>query len=150
MPKMKPLEEWTCDTCRQVVSSSDGALEWLSPSGKGPHSFRIVHNSDRCYRHTNAYDRADIPLSEFLGAKGLQNFLSMLSVGPILDPKEKGEPIPHIPSFVDTVRRLQIPFYEEARHYFSEATADGYFTDQNEVSIFLPGTCEAIIRRYEK
>jgi len=149
MPKMKPLQEWSCDTCCKPVSTSDGAIEWLSPSGKGPHSFRIVHNSNRCYHHTDAPDRADISLREFVGPEGLQNFLAMLAVGPILDPDDKGEPTPDMPSFVDTVRRLQIPYYEEARRYFSDAIDDGYFSDQNQVSIFLPRTCQDIIKRYE-
>jgi len=149
MPKMKPLEEWVCDRCGELMGIDDGWVEWLSPTGKGPHSFHIVHNKSECFHHTRAYDRADNHLAYFLGTNGLQLFLAMLDVGPILDPQRKGLTAPEMASFVDTMRRLQIPFYEEARRYFSDAHADGYFNDQNEVSIFLPKTCEAIIKRYE-
>ena len=57
--------------------------------------------------------------------------------------------LPEMRSFVDTVRRLHIPYYEEARQYFSKVDADGQFSGQNEVSVFLPETCKAIIERYE-
>ena len=91
-------------------------------------------------------------LHKFLGTEGLQLFLSMLDVGLLLDPSGDHMPTPpEMRSFVDTVRRLHIPYYEEARQYFSEAEADadGHFSDQNEVSVFLPETCKAIIERYE-
>jgi hypothetical protein len=74
----------------------------------------------------------------------------MLDIGPILDPN--GDQIQQLPerrSFVDTVRRLHIPYYEEARRYFSDALNEGWYSDQNEVSIFTPTTCESIIKRYE-
>src|ERR1700704_3579748 len=149
MPQMKPLEEWICDSCGKIVAAGGGWVEWLSGSATaaGPHSFRIVHHQPSCHRHTHAFDRADLHLTAFLGAPGLQIFLSMLDVGPLLSPSAE----PHQPemrSFVDTIRRLHIPYYEEARRYMAEAQSDGYFGDQNEVSVFLPETCKAIIARY--
>jgi hypothetical protein len=90
-------------------------------------------------------------LSAFVGADGLQQFLSMLDLGPVLDPSAKHTPsLSEMTSFTDTVRRLHIPYYEEARRYFADAVEDGYFGDNNEVAIHLPTTCEAIIARYEK
>jgi hypothetical protein len=121
-----------------------------SPPDGGTHSFRIEHNREQCHQHTDAPDRSDMRLHEFLGTEGLQYFLSMLDVGSLLDPSGDHMPTPpEMRSFVDTVRRLHIPYYEEARRYFSEADADGYFSNQNEVSVFLPETCKAIIERYE-
>lgn len=152
MPRMKPLQEWVCDKCGGTVTAEDGWLEWLSGSvgNKGPNSFHIVHNRQACYHHNDAYDRADMHLDAFLGPVGLQQFLSMLDVGPILDPDgDHMQQPPERRSFVDTVRRLHIPYYEEARRYFSDATSDGWYSDQNEVSIFTPDTCESIIKRYE-
>ena len=58
--------------------------------------------------------------------------------------------VPEIASFVDVWRRLQIPYYEEARLYLAAARQDGEFGDQNEVSVFLPDTCLSIIERYEE
>lgn len=148
MVQMKPLEEWICDTCGQKLSANNGWLEWLSPRS-GPHSFNIVHNKRACYQHDHHPDRSDMHLHVFLGANGLQQFLSMMDLGKILDPSGMYMPaLPEMRSFVDTIRRLHIPHYEEARQYISEAVADGYFSDQNEVSIFLPNTCLSIIKRY--
>jgi hypothetical protein len=152
MPKMKPLKEWVCDKCGGIVGIEDGWLEWLSGNGgKGPRLFHIVHNQRKCYHHEGAYDRADMHLDAFLGPEGLQNLLSMIDDGDILDPSEaQTPPMPDRRSFTDTLRRLQIPYYEEARRYFADAGDEGYFSDQNEVSIFLPKTCKSIIERYAK
>jgi len=149
MPKMEPLQEWICDTCGRVTDIDDGWLEWLSPK-TGPHSFRITHRKDRCFKHTDHNDRSDMHLEEFVGANGLQGFLAMLDVGPILDPRGPRPDPPETRSLVEVMRRLHIPHYEEARQYFNQARADGYFSDHNEVSIFQPKTCRAIIERYEE
>jgi hypothetical protein len=85
----------------------------------------------------------------FLGADGLQALLAFLDAGPLLAPD--GPPqdgVADIRNYVDTVRRLHIPHYEEARRYFDRARQD--LSDENEVSIFLPRRCRAIIERYEK
>jgi hypothetical protein len=123
-------------------------LEWLG-GPKGPRKFRITHNAQECFAHTKHSHRQDGHLRDFLGADGLQHLLSMLDVGPLLDPKEKHMPEPpDRRSFVDATRRLHIPYYEEARLYFAAAREDGHFLDSNEVAVFLPATCLAIIKRY--
>ena len=109
-----------------------------------------IWDRQRCIQHTDADDRSDMHLNDFLGPNGLQYLLAMLDVGRILDPSAERLPaIPDLPSFVEVFRRLHIPFYEEARLYFGDALQDGYFADHNEVNIFLPETCKAIIERYE-
>jgi hypothetical protein len=149
MPKMNPLQEWICDTCGDKVGISDGWLEWLS--GRiGPREFRITHNSRKCYQHHNKSGRSDMHLETFIGTDGLQKLLSMIDVGEILDPEGKSIGKSDLRSLVSTIRRLHIHYYEEARLYFDAARSDGYFSDQNEYSIFLPGICKAIIERYEE
>jgi hypothetical protein len=46
------------------------------------------------------------------------------------------------------MRRLFVPYYEEARRYWDQAKADDYFDDPNEVWLYLPATSQAIIVRY--
>ena len=151
MPRFKPLEEWICDTCRQPVSIADGWVEWLDSVERGTRDFHIVHNRNGCFQHTDADDRSDMHLNYFLGPDGLQYLLAMLDVGRILDPSAERLPaITDLPSFVEVFRRLHIPYYEEARLYFGDALQDGHFARHNEVAIFLPETCKAIIERYEK
>lgn len=151
MPKMPPLEAWICDTCGLETDAAGGWVEWLAPAPRGgPHSFRICHNQVRCMKHDGHDDRSDLHLVQFLGVDGQQLLLSFLDHGPLLDPHEdRGPDRPSdMRSFVEVWRRLQIPHYEEARLYFADALADGWFADHNEVSIGLPKTCRLIIERY--
>jgi hypothetical protein len=153
MPNLKPLQEWICDTCHEKLTVEDGWIEWLDPceAGQGPHSFRIVHWGGDCYKYANHLACADSHIDGFLGPFGLQRFLSMLDVGRVLDPSGEAFPAPpEIRSFTDTIRRLHIPFYEEARLYFNEIVADGEFSDYNEVTVFSPDTCRQIIETYEQ
>ena len=46
------------------------------------------------------------------------------------------------------MRRLTIPYYEEARLYWSRAEADGFFDGANEVWLYMPHNLEALIERY--
>jgi hypothetical protein len=149
MPKMEPLRQWICDTCHEPVGPDDGWLEWLEPE-TGAYDFRITHHERKCQKHAYHDDVGDMHLSTFLNAQGLQALLSMLDVGPLLDPDRTRTPATSdIPSLVEVIRRLHIPFYEEARLYFNAARQDGHFMD-NEVIIFFPKTCRRIIERYER
>ncbi len=150
MKPVEPLTQWWCDTCGEPMNIADGWLEWIDPNNV-PQGFRIVHNRAKCFHYTNHPHRSDNHLEYFLGPEGLQKFLSKLDVGPILNPENKWPgKIGDMPNFVDTIRRLHIPFYEEARRYFAEAQGDGFFDGANEVYVHLPSTCEALIERYKK
>jgi hypothetical protein len=148
MPTLEPLSQWICDGCNDTVSKEDGWLEWLDDA-QGTRQFHIVHNRARCHHHANHDGCSDMHIDAFLGPDGLQNLLSMLDIGPLLapnGPQEHG--VADVRGYVDTIRRLHVPYYEEARRYFDSARSDGYFADHNEVSIFRPRTCLAIIERY--
>ena len=57
----------------------------------------------------------------------------MLDLGPLLDPNGQSPcKIGDMPNFVDTMRRLHIPYDEEARRYFDAARSDGWFLDEND------------------
>jgi hypothetical protein len=148
VPKLKPLEAWICDKCGKVTDVKNGYLKWLSPDGRGRHSFEVIHNIG-CHENGPTLDEAGNHLEYFIGVDGLQCLLSMLDVGVVLDPLSNSSRPPDLRSFTDTVRRLHIPYYEEARTFFATARSDGWFSDQNEGSIFLPSTCLAIIERYQ-
>jgi hypothetical protein len=153
MPKLKPLQEWICDTYGDKLVAEDGWIEWLDPVDEvqGAHAFRIVHCGGPCYKHENHDACNDSHLDEFLGFNGLQKFLAMLDVGRVLDPTGNAiRSVPELRSFTDVIRRLHIPHYEEARLYFDTAIASGDFDSQNENSIFFAETCLAIIEQYEE
>ena len=46
------------------------------------------------------------------------------------------------------MRRMTVPYYEEARIYWDEAEADGFFADGNEYWIYQPITLKELIERY--
>jgi hypothetical protein len=87
-----------------------------------------------------------MPLGEYLGPRGLTDLLSFLSCGPI--GRERGRPSSasvDMDEFVDLVRRLHVPYYEEARQYFKDPDILSDFPDDIEVYPYLPDTLKEII-----
>ena len=120
---------WTCDSCRKPISSlEDGWLEWLTdPSGRC-HGLRLVHHMQiglplgyRCSydglreRARSGSELEDMDLIEFLGQDGLMELISM-----------RDEPRFADTGITEMIKRLHIPGYEEARHHFAEAIAEGF------------------------
>ena len=114
----KAPSAWICDTCGQDVSADDGAVSSRIPSTGAflVADFRIVHAAG-C-RPPGA-DVVTTDVRSHLGADGLSLLLAYLSAGPGRA-GETGVAISDIDSFVDLVRRLQIPHYEQARRRFDE------------------------------
>lgn len=150
MPAMVALEEWVCDTCGNTLTEKEGILEWLEPED-GPHSFRIVHTRKKCLaQHQN---RRDIHLGACLGPRGVGSLLAIVDPGRLLDPEgDYKKAAREIRSYADIFRRLQLPYYEEARLYFSQLLADeGYESYPNhEMARFSLELCKSIIARYER
>lgn len=148
MPKLKPLKNFICDTCGEIIESPDeGVLMWKYEIGSDrPHrDFKIVHHfrvsplaesspRDGCY-YTGRF--SDTDLSYFTGPEGLIHWMHLLDVGPVLDPEYTGPRVANLREWTEIYRRLYIPHYEEARLYFERAAVDGYFSDANEISIHL-------------
>ncbi|TXK52138.1 hypothetical protein FVR03_01580 [Pontibacter qinzhouensis] len=73
----------------------------------------------------------------------------MLDPGPFISPKHyKGPEVEDIREVVEFLRRLTLPYYEEAKQYWHDADADEYFSGSNELSSYLPYTLKNIIERY--
>ncbi len=146
---MEPLRQWVCDHCRELIAKpGHGWLEWIDDEG-GAHSFKIVHWGGDCYHHTGHLDMADAYLSDYLGADGMPKLLSFLDLGPYHDPEGKSVPgVKDLREFVELMRRLTIPYYEEARLHWAKAKAEGFFADANEVWIYMPKTLKALIEHY--
>jgi hypothetical protein len=86
------------------------------------YDFKIVHKTMDAWR---CWDRADAAgyrssyeLGECLGIDGLTTLLSWLSEGPVDDSGHHDVVPEDLDGYVDLVRRLQTPFYEEARRKF--------------------------------
>ena len=88
---------------------------------------------------------------EFLGDKGLAYTLSFLSAGPVQSALG-GAPqceISDFDGFVDFLRRVQTPYYEEARRHFRDPDLLDDFADANEVLPYLPDELQRIAAKYK-
>jgi hypothetical protein len=128
--KIVPLSQWKCDVCGGVVTVDDGYVVWDAPASPN-HSFQIIHKV-KCDRNDR---KSNMPLSYFLGPDGLAVLTSMLSYGIVhtTNRSESAPPVPELNQFVDFLRRVQIPGYEEARDWLQSREAYDDLNDANEV-----------------
>lgn len=147
---LKPLEQWYCDTCGKVIEDvKDGWLEWyydydgdmVLRSNKG---YRIVHHDKRCMYNSSKMHNAgkgvsDMHLEDFTGPNGLANLLSDIELERCEDNKE----------IIEIIKRLHLPYYEEARKYHDKAEMSGFFDGENEVTRSLLETSVTVIDRYK-
>ena len=133
--KLEPLEQWICDACGEVIETpGDGYLEWLSGDDHKAHSFRIVHHAPKsprkpggdCYAYTKASGRMDLDLDAHVGPSGLPHLLTFLDAGEYHQRDYQGPEVRNVREWVELFRRLQLPYYEEARLYWGRAREAGY------------------------
>lgn len=159
---LKPLEQFICDHCGQVIESpKDGYVEWLTYNDEhGKYKakeFRIVHHHGAspykhtragCYKHENTLGRSDIDLKWYLDTK-FQQILCLLDLDFIHDPDGNiGCQIENFKEFTQFARRITIPYYEEARQYFEQVKHDEEFCLDNKITLFKPETLKSIIEKY--
>ncbi|SMF95690.1 hypothetical protein SAMN02949497_3064 [Methylomagnum ishizawai] len=141
---LKPLEQWICDVCGDVIESPEqGYVIWRSDEQYSDFSFKVIHQK-KC-------DISEFPSSaaveDFLGEAGLNYLLSFLSIGriKILLGQHSGGSIKDMHEFVDFFRRMQTPYYEEARTKFSNHDLLEWFSDSNEVYPYQTEVLKKII-----
>jgi len=162
---LEPLKEFICDGCGEVITDiKDGWVEWLDKFNeeKGKHveyGFRIVHHTSvspkkgysqyGCSKYPNHIGCNDTYLASFLNNNnGMAHILSLLDVGPYRDKNFTGPRIEDIREYVEFMRRLLIPHYEEARMYWNDALADDFFRDDNEIGIYSVNNLKRLIAEY--
>lgn len=124
--QVQPLTRWTCDTCGNSVGVENGYVIWHSKNHQ-VWGFRIIHQKacdDRSHH-------SSLPLEDFLGQPGLIRLTSFLDVGEfhapdLADRSADDIRVRDMADFVVFFRRVQIPFYEEARGRFQ----DSYFQQE--------------------
>ena len=81
-----------------------------------------------------------------------QEMFSLLDIGEFHDPSGSficG--ISDFREFVEFFRRLTIPYYEEARLYFSQALEDGIIsTDMNVILLYSEDILKDIVEKYSQ
>ena len=103
----------------------------------------------QCQRHVGKRGCNDLPLLEFIGVKAPLQIARFLDVGLYHDKNYHGPEPENIREFTEFMRRLTIPYYDEARQYWFQAISEGYFEGENEISLFLPDRLMRMIKHYQ-
>jgi hypothetical protein len=141
-----PLTNWYCDVCGEKIEDvSKGYVIWQSAGSKN-HGFKIIHQG-KCDIKSHP---ASAALKDFVGEKGLSYCLTFLSLGPVItnNGSEDHCDIQDFGEFTDFVRRVQVPYYEEARRLYSNSQLLEDLSDANEFYPYIPERMKAFIERY--
>ncbi len=135
----EPLSRWRCDVCREMIDDpGEGYVvcSWDADGQAG--GFKVVHG-----RHRPSPVSDSIALAGLLGHDGAAKLLSWLSAGPVMIANRagrvKGCRVTNLDAFVDLFRRLQTPFYEEARASLSDGEILSDLADVDEVFPYTQG-----------
>lgn len=145
----KPLSRWYCDTCSDLIEPVNrGYVIWKSTDEMKAVDFKIIHQG-QCDQDGYGCSQA---LEDFLGEKGINHLLSFLSIG--LVKKNLGQSsalhgVGSLDEFVDFFRRVQTPYYEEARNNFKKPEFLDDFHDANEIAPYFPDELKKIVARYK-
>ena len=145
--RLIPLKQWLCDSCGEVIEDpEDGWFEWHSAKDYTISNFRIVHHRLSCMYNEAALKEqgimvADHHLSVVIGSRGLAYWLFAIE----LSETGKASKIKNLVELVGILRRLHIPYWEEARLYWDRAYRDGFHDGCD----FGESNLQSIIEEYE-
>ncbi len=161
---LEPLKQFICDKCHQVIETpEDGWVEWLDSTNEltgnsSRHGFKIVHRSirdengkrkaTRCYFYDGYAERCDNHLEEILGRRKMEFITGFLDPGVNIQDEFNGPGVSNIREYVEFIRRLTLPYYEEARLYFTDAKNNSEFEGRHEMSAYTPEFLMQIIEDY--
>jgi hypothetical protein len=121
---LEPLKQFICDKCGGTINSPrDGWVEWLEQGDdtmfNSQYGFKIVHANPKCYFYPDPEFPGSLgmPLIDFTGASGYIWLLCFLDLGPLVMENYKGPRVRDMREFVELMRRLTLPYYEEVRQY---------------------------------
>ena len=144
----QPLTKWFCDNCGEVIENVDvGHVVWKRDQDLREYDFKIIHR--KC-DESNQFPCWD-SLKDFLGPDGLSHLLSFLSLGPFLSRPGVSSTLglANNDQFVDLVRRVQLPYYEEARQYFLREGMTDRMAGENEMSPYRVESLRELIAESE-
>jgi hypothetical protein len=146
---MEPLTTWTCDTCGDdVENAADGYVVWrlLDRQARKFGDYRIIHQA-RCDPGSEGGYTHSLQLEMFLGEEGLAMLLSWLSHGPLVGPSDAMPEVHDFDEYVDLVRRLHTPYYEEARGRLGDEDVRDGFYGANTYVPYRPEALRSIAER---
>ncbi len=144
---LEPLKQWICDSCGGVITKPrEGWWEYKDNlKTKEVLEFRIVHYQPECMYNDQALDKEGLGV----GDMHLAHMITSGSFGHFLDWFEKSaagkiEEKIDIPAFFEMLRRLYLPYWEEARQYWDQALKEGFHDGTD----FSDGQLQSIIAKY--
>jgi len=145
---LSSLTKWKCDICGEFsVNKENGYVLWNSDEEMRSGEFTIIHKG-RCDKNEHT---SSMPISYFLGQKGIVSLTSMLSAGMIIKniiKKDTHGGVQNYDEYVDFFRRLQLPYYEEARSKFSKPELLDDLYDDNEIGPYGKERLKKISEKY--
>lgn len=146
-----PLSSWTCDICGDEITDPElGLLTWREYDDMRAYDFVIVHKNFEGRTCDPGFERgysSSVAISSGLGNEGQAYLLSMLSLGPIKGESDARCAVADFDQYVDVFRRLQTPWYEEARGRWADDDVQHWLGDANEVYPYVPDVLERIANR---
>lgn len=139
-----PLVQFVCDSCGGTIEPGHGRLEWLEHDHVA-RSLRIVHHGESCQSPPQQQGRRELPLDDFAGPDKLASLYGFISVAPNGENTATPE---HQEEFTEILRRLTMPYYEEARLYWNKAMTDGFFGSASDAQIYSSTSCKALVQSY--
>jgi hypothetical protein len=144
---IKPLTQWKCDSCGTYVDGETGMLEWIEGrddlTRPKASQFRIAH-TEGCLNYGDHPGRKDGHLRDYVGPDGLQCLLEIANnYGHGKDSLENAS------EFVTIIRRLHVPYFEEARPHFADYAQEEARDLESLISADIH-YLERIANRYEK
>ena len=126
--RLRPLKQWICDSCGEIIKKpNDGWFEWYKDTKKSvERGFRIVHHKKECMYPSSQLKRQnrivkDLNLTDVVGSDGLGHLLQWIELS-----EKDVYKIADMIEFVSIMRRLYLPYWEEARLYWDKAYKDGF------------------------
>ena len=143
-----PLKQWICDSCGMLIEKpEDGWWEYLKDSNTDTIlGFRIVHQRKSCIYNEQAIRHEDIilgdmPVSSLASPGGFGHMLQWLELS---ETKKLGVRF-DMTSYIEIMRRLYLPYWEQARKYWEQAYKDGYHDGCD----FSENVLMSIINKYD-
>lgn len=140
-----PLKIWYCDVCGDPITNPNEAIvTWKEDENYKAYDFKITHKNTNGRFCDDSRCANSMELIWVLGNSGLVLLTSFMSRG-FFGNFNGGNSIKDLDNFTDFFRRVQLPYYEEARKYFDTDLTKHEMQDSNEVSPYLEDMLKRII-----
>jgi hypothetical protein len=151
---LTPLTQFICDTCGKVIEKpEDGWFEWSFQVDSGRFindGFRICHDKLTCRQLDDHEHATGNPLSQMVFPQGLPHLYNLLDVGPYHQKQFLGPEVKDFRGYMDIIRRITIPYYEEARQYWDKFILDDNLPPVSERMLYTSSFLIGLIERYSQ